>query len=122
MRNTFTYADSHGYGNGHVHTDSYSYGNGHVHTDSHGYGDGNGYCNLDAHAYRGQTYADAQAAADASSAGAALIGTVKARTREKNLASSQPMGMQSGRAYVYRFCRESEHQLQPVTPCLRNAS
>ena len=79
MRNTFAYTDSHGYGNGYVHTNSYSYGNGHVHTDSHGNRDGNGYCNLHAYAYRGQTYADAQAAADASSAGAALIGTLKRR-------------------------------------------
>ena len=72
MRNTFAYADSYSYGNGHVHTDSYSHGNGHVHTDSHGDGNGNGNCNLDAYSHGGQTYADAQAAADASSAGAAL--------------------------------------------------
>jgi len=85
MRNTFAYADSYSYGNGHVHTNSYSHGNGHVYTDSHG--NGHSYChcysyshgNLDAYACRGQTYADAQAAADASSAGAALIGTLKRR-------------------------------------------
>ena len=77
---------------GHGDSDTYTDG----HTNSHSYGDGNSdsdpassVANPNGHA---PTYADAQAAADASSAGAsALTEPVKAGTREK-LASSPPQG------------------------------
>jgi len=75
------HSHTHGDANTDANADSYSYSHGYAHTDcnpdshSHSYGCGDGHCNAYA---RGQTYADAQAAAAASSAGGALIGTVKA--------------------------------------------
>jgi len=81
MRNTFAYADSYSYGNGHVHTNSYSHGNGHVYTDSHGNGDG--YSNLDAYAYQhAAAYSYPETSPDATPSAAVLIGTAKAGTRE----------------------------------------
>ena len=82
-----TYADSdansHAYADGNA--DCHSYGYSYCHSYSHGNGDcASSVANPDYHA---QTYTHAQARADASSAGA-LIGTVKAGTREQNLASS----------------------------------
>jgi hypothetical protein len=106
--NSYAYADSyanfHGHGHRHANadanTDSDTYSDGNA--DSYRDGDTNTDTNADSHSYGhgdsaaaahpdddAQTYADAQAAADASSAGA-LIGTLKAGTRERNLASSLP--------------------------------
>ena len=81
MRNT--HSDAHGHGDSHTYPDCNSDSDTHTNTD----GNGHSYChcysyshgNLDAYACRGQTYADAQAAADASSAGAALMGALKRR-------------------------------------------
>src|SRR5439155_23183881 len=57
----------------------------------HSYAHGDGHLNTDPNAYaRGQTYADAQAAADASSAGAALIGTLNGGNSRSQFASSPP--------------------------------
>jgi hypothetical protein len=105
------YANTDSYTNGYANTDSHAYGhsNGYANTDSYAYGHSNSYANTDSYAYShsyahgafntysnayagGQTYADAQAAAAASSAGRAIIGTVKAGTREQNLASSPACG------------------------------
>ena len=73
------YGNSNSHSNGDTHTDgdadSNSYGNSHSH--SHGDADSNSascVANPDGHA---QTYADAQAAADGSSAGRPLSGTLK---------------------------------------------
>ena len=73
-----------------AHADGNSDGNGNSDSDSDGNADSHSYGNCDGNTYsHAQTYADAQAAADASSAGA-LIGTLKAGTRERHLASSPP--------------------------------
>ena len=71
--NSNSYSDGHGYSNSHSH--SHSHGDSHSHSHSHG--DSNSascVANPDGHA---QTYADAQAAADESSAGRPLSGTLK---------------------------------------------
>ena len=81
MRRRQPNADGHSHTDGNA--DSYSYSHGNANTDanadSHSRSHGDGYFNTYCNAYaRGQTYADAQAAAAASSPGGALIGTVKA--------------------------------------------
>jgi hypothetical protein len=99
---TYSYADSHS--NGDTHTDgnadshrygnSYSYGNSNVYCNSHINADSHCYSNSASCVanpnYSAQNYADAQAAADESSSGRALSGTLKAGTRERHLASSPP--------------------------------
>jgi hypothetical protein len=66
--------------------DANSYANTDANADSHGNGYGHCDGNFDANPHTpAQEYADAQAAADASSAGGALIGPVKAGTRERKL-------------------------------------
>ena len=90
---------------GHIHangdsdsySDAYGYTDGYTNTDANCdcYGDGysDGHFNTYSNAYaRGQTYADAQAAADDSSAGAALIGTLKGGNSRNQFASSPPEG------------------------------
>ena len=92
--NAYRHSYVHGHGNGDANTDAngdgYSYG--HVYTYGHGDSHYHTYCNAYA---RGQTDADAQAASSSSSAGGALIGPVKAGTREQNLASSPCSGSSS---------------------------
>ena len=85
--NTDSYANGHS--NGYANTDSYTNGHCNSYGDGHSYGHFNTYSNSYA---GGQTYADTQAAAAASSAGRAIIGTVKAGTREQKLASSPACG------------------------------
>src|SRR5947207_14575245 len=86
-----SYSDGHGHGHGYSHSNSHSHSHGDTHTDgnadsyshgnsnghSHGYADSNSascVANPNGHA---QTDADAQAAADESSTGRALSGTLK---------------------------------------------
>ena len=95
-----SYSDGHGHGYSHSHSNSHSHSHGDTHTDgnadsyshgnsnghSHGHADSNSascVANPNGHA---QTDADAQAAADESSTGRALSGTLKAGTRERHLA------------------------------------
>jgi hypothetical protein len=98
LRNTNAYANSDSYTDCHAYSDTYadcdtdSYT--HANADSHSYGNSDcasAVANPNGHA---QTYADAEAAADAASAG--LIGTLKAGTRERNLASSHAGGVFAG--------------------------
>jgi hypothetical protein len=81
-----TDSDGHVHANGDTDGHTYTDANG----DSHSYGHGDGHFNTHSNAYAsGQTFADAQAAADASPAGA-LIGTLKGGNSRNQFASSPP--------------------------------
>jgi hypothetical protein len=115
-------ADSDAYGNcngySHTYTDcnTNSHGNSYCYCNSNSYSHchGNSDCASSvAHAHGdAQTYADAEAAAHAPSAG--LIGALKAGTREKNLASSQRWDTVSARTFTplpgRRRMQERQHR------------
>src|SRR5438874_522140 len=89
-----TYADANADSYGHGYSNSYSDGHGHGNSHSHSHGDSHSHSHGDSDPpscvanpnYSAQNYADAQAAADESSTGRALSGTLKAGTRERHLA------------------------------------
>jgi hypothetical protein len=105
-------ADSNAYGDTYANTNTNSYGDGDTHTDgnadSYSYGHSYVYCNGNSHShsdghadtnsascvanpnYSAQNYADAQAAADESSAGRALSGTLKGGNSRETPRESPP--------------------------------
>jgi hypothetical protein len=118
--NADSYSDKHSDRDGYPNTDGNA--DGHSHSYGHCYSHGDpAACDSNRDAYaRGQTDADAQAAAASSSAGLALIETIEAGTREQN--SRVPprwIVLSSRRCQMYRRSRKNDQAAEPHS--LRNA-